>query len=327
AEPWERSLESLLEPAPAGPESRPGGTPLAVEITLSPAPPPTWSRTARSGPMTLLARLVRPGRNGWVGGGLSWTKLENLHLYGDHLVPHVRLLQELYALHRAREGRSHYYSYGEEKAIDLSVFESGQLWPLLDEAEAIGLRLVHARKWLGDLERYRSAELCLDVTRGDGSGSLAIHPGILIDGIPADAVPVLFIGTQGHGLVYVDPSDTARSGDLSDWHLRLARMAKPVPQPLQRLALERHHLDIPAAGHAHFREGYYPRLRHVATVTSSDGSFTPPEISDPTLVLRASYGAGHDLDLAWEWAYEVGDARLRLPLGAAGDGGFRDVDA
>ncbi|MGH3568612.1 MAG: hypothetical protein ACRDRH_21810 [Pseudonocardia sp.] len=43
-------------------------------------------------------------------------------------------------------------------------------------------------------------------------------------------------------------------------------------------------------------------MRSRAAVVSSDGSFTPPTISEPTLVLRASYGAGHDLGVSWEWA-------------------------
>ena len=66
----------------------------------------------------------------------------------------------------------------------------------------------------------------------------------------------------------------------------------------------------------------------MATVISSDGSFTPPVISDPTLVLRASYGNGHDVQVDWEWAYQVGDSRLRAELDqAAGDTGYRDSAA
>ena len=65
---------------------------------------------------------------------------------------------------------------------------------------------------------------------------------------------------------------------------------------------------MPAAEQARFRDRYYPRLRQMATVISSDGSFTPPVISDPTLVLRASYGDGHDVEVDWEWAYQVGDS-------------------
>ena len=66
----------------------------------------------------------------------------------------------------------------------------------------------------------------------------------------------------------------------------------------------------------------------MATVISSDGSFTPPVISDPTLVLRASYGDGHDVHVDWEWAYQVGDSRVRAELyHAPGDTGYRDPEA
>ena len=63
-------------------------------------------------------------------------------------------------------------------------------------------------------------------------------------------------------------------------------------------------------------------------MVSSDGSFTPPEISAPTLVLRASYGADHGVEVGWEWAYQVGATARRAALGTNGDGpGFRDLDA
>ena len=66
----------------------------------------------------------------------------------------------------------------------------------------------------------------------------------------------------------------------------------------------------------------------MATVISSDGSFTPPVISDPTLVLRASYGDGHDVQVDWEWAYQVGDSQVRAELHQApGDTGYRDPAA
>jgi SNF2 family DNA or RNA helicase len=46
------------------------------------------------------------------------------------------------------------------------------------------------------------------------------------------------------------------------------------------------------------------------------------------LVLRASYGAGHAVEVGWEWAYEVGATVRRAALAVNGDGpGFRDLDA
>jgi superfamily II DNA or RNA helicase len=240
----------------------------------------------------------------------------------------VRLLQELYALYKSRDGRaafSYSYGYGDEKRIDLSAFESSRLWPLLDEAEAIGLRLVHARKQLGPVAPYRSAELCLDLTSSENA--LTITAAVAIDGTPTDVVPILFIGTTGHGLVFTDRAADGPRADLQDSPLRIARLAEPAPEQLQRLVLQTQRLEVPDADRSQFRDEYYPRLRHMARVISSDDSFSPPAISDPTLVLCAAYGTGHDLHLRWEWAYEVGDSQLRAPLSPPADPGYRDLEA
>src|SRR6266705_2971819 len=332
---WERSLESLLEPRSAASAGRPGETPLAIELTLSLDARPVRARGRGAGgpPLKIAARLVQPGKNGgWIGSSLSWAKLDSLHYYGGYSAAHLKLLQEMYAVYRACGSHRayYYYSYGDEKSIDLSAFESRQLWPLLDEAQAAGLRLVHRGK-LGPVESYRSAELCLDVTCGELSGApgaLVITPLIRVDGADADLVPIRFIGTEGHGLVYADRAESQRSADPGSWRLRLARLARAVPAQLQRMALEGERLEVPAAEQARFRDEYYPRLRRAATVISSDDSFTPPVISGPTLVLRACYGTGHDLAVGWEWAYQVGDSQLRAPLHpAAAEAGYRDPDA
>ena len=325
---WEQPLESLLGSRLAVAGRRPSGTSLAIELTLSGDARPARGPAASGPSLKLLARLVQPGKNGgWIGGSLSWARLDALHYCGDYLAPHVRLLQEIWAVYRTRGNRSAYYSYGQEKSIDLSGFESRQLWPLLDEAESVGLRLVYGRK-LGAVERYRSAELCLDVTASEPSGPLEISAVIRVDGTHADATPIRFIGTEGHGLAYVDRAQAQQNGDHGGWRFQLARLTKDVPPQLQRMALANQRLEVPAAERSRFLDGYYPRLRRAATVISSDGSFTPPAISDPALVLRAAYGAGHDLELSWEWAYRVGDSPLRAPLQpSSAEAGYRDLDA
>ncbi|MGE5289803.1 MAG: SNF2-related protein [Micromonosporaceae bacterium] len=339
---WEQSLRSLLEPRNSANAGRSAEIPLAIELTLvhpgrsqayGPAPDVTSLR--------LSARLVHPGKNGgWAGGTLSWGRLDSLHYYGGYSPGHVRLLQEIYAVYRSRRSAPAYYSYGEDKSIDLSAFESRQLWPLLDEAEAVGLRLVHGRK-LGAVERYRCAELCLDVTRGGLDGPLVVAPVIRVDAADAggpstagadgkgtEAALIRFIGTDGHGLVHADPTEIRRSEDHGSWRFRLAKLTTAVPPQLQRMALANQRLEIPAAQQARFAEEYYPRLRQTATVISSDGSFTPPVIPDPVLVLRACFGAGHSVDVSWEWAYQIGDSRFRVPAHPGSPGpGYRDLDA
>ena len=332
---WEQSLQSLLGRDDAAGGRRAEATPLAIELTLAGA----GYQTAAP-PLRLSARLVHPGRSGgWVGGSLSWSRLDSAPVFGSYPPAHVRLLHEIYALYRARGSRPGHYSYGyshpDEKAIDLSAFESTRLWALLDEAEAIGLPLVHARK-LGPVARYRQAELCLDFSRADPDGPLAITPVIRMGGTdrpgpdgaaaagpPAGgpdaggpgepAVPVVFIGSDGHGVVCADPDAMRQSTDPAGWRFQLARLTRAVPEPLQRLALARERLVIPAAELPRFLTEYYPRLRHTATVVSTSGSFTPPDIPDPALVLRAAFGAGHRADISWEWAYQIGDERFRLP--------------
>jgi len=333
---WEQSLDSLLGSRPAVPVGQPAETPLAIELTLSEAG--RYARAhgpvASGAPLKLAARLVQPGKNGgWVAGSLNWAKLDSLQYYGSYRSAQVRLLQEMYAVYRSRGSHSGYYSYGaygsygDQKSIELAEFESRQLWPMLDEAESVGLQLVYARK-LGPVERYSSAELCLDVTRSEPSGTLVISPLIRVDGTQSDAEPILFIGTEGHGLVYVDRAEAQRSGEYASWRFRLARLTGAATPQLQHMALTNQRLEIPAAEQSRFSEGYYPRLRRAATVISSDGSFTPPAISDPTLVLRACYGAGHDLEVSWEWAYQVGDRGLRVPLHPGSpEAGYRDLDA
>ncbi len=299
---WERSLEALLD----GGHKADTGVPLALELTLS-------QPNTRTGPAYSLAtRIVRPGKNGgWAGSGVNWNQLG--YYSRDYRPEHLRLLREMYAMYQSS---STGYGYYAEKTINLQSFESEKLWPLLDEAREIGLGLVHARKGLGDVARPGIAWASLDVT-GIGTKQ-TVEPVITVDDLAEEIEALCFVGSGGHGLVYVDRAQVQADTDCRLWQFRLARFTKPVPPQLQRLVLEKTRLEIPKAGRARFRDEFYPRLRHLAPVTSSDGAFTPPEISGPTLVMRAAHGAEHTMDIDWEWVYQVGDSTLRAQLDGSG---------
>jgi superfamily II DNA or RNA helicase len=325
---WDASVEAWLS---SGPEARrPSETTLAIELTLTaehghPGEEPTKPR------MRLLARLVQPGQHGsWIGSSLNWARLDSYGYHPTYSAAQLQLLRELLGLYRARTDRSFCYSsYGGERSIELSAVDSSRLWPLLDEAEKAGLQLVYCRK-LGALERYREAELILDVTRPEAGGPFVITPAIRVD-VPdgeETVVPLRFIGTAGHGVVYLDRSEAQRSSDPAAWRFRLARLRRGVPARLQGMTLGGQRLEVPADGQARFRDEFCPRLQHTATVISSDGSFTPPAISDPTLVLRASYGGDHEVLIDWQWAYQVGESHVRAGLHQPpGDAGYRDLAA
>ncbi len=310
ADGWERSLDALLSPTPTAATG--DVLPLAVELSLSvPATPRHGGVPERP---RLLARVVRPGRTGWVAGNLSWGRLPALQATGQYEPEHVHLLCEWHALHRTHTYASGYWATGDDTRLDIARTGT-RLWSLLDDAAAHRLPIVHAAKSLGTFPPYGAAEVHLDVTReGDG---LAVAPVLRVDGEPS--TPVLFLGDEGHGVVHVADAQ----GDPGRWPIRLARLATPVRPELQELALAGQRIAVPAGAHERFAEAFYPRLRHLAPVTSSDGAFAPPAISEPTLVLRAAFGDAHELDLSWEWAYDVGGRAVRAPF-AGTEGAFRD---
>jgi len=318
---WETPLRALIDaPAPQA-----AGSPLAVELALHAA-----GQGGRSAPR-LMARLMRPGaRGGWVNGSLTWNGLDSWHVQsGDHRLDHLALVRELYAVYRAGEGRASYsYHYGADKKLDLGGCDSAQLWSLLDEAARLGLPLIHATPALGEIPRYQRGELLLDVTRRDGQGAVMAAV-IELDGEDSqDLEPLLFLGASGHGIVCAERADLAAGHGLESVRLRLVRLSRSAPPRLRRMVLHGERLEIPASELDRFAADLCPALRSVVTVVSSDESFTPPEISAPTLELRATFGPDHDVEVAWEWAYRVGETVRRAALGTNGSGpGFRDLEA
>jgi hypothetical protein len=314
---WERSLDALV--SPRVPPSDSTVVPLGVELSLA-MPPPVTTRYSNASPHPrLMARVVRPGRTGWVSGNLSWGRLPGMQGLGEYEPEHVQLLSEWHALHRIRTYASGYWATGDDRTIDLG-HSSDRLWSLLDDAARLGVKVVHARKALGAFPPYAAAELRLDVTAEEDG--LTIAPVLHVDGVEGPQHPLLFLGAEGHGVVHV--AEVAGQPEL--WPIRLARLDIPAAPALQEMALAGHRVTVPAGRRERFAEAFYPRLRRLAPVTSSDGAFAPPRISEPTLVLHAEYGDTHDLDLTWEWGYTIGEQTLRAPLGTD-EGAYRNTAA
>ena len=326
---WEHSLSALLtsasglvsRPDGPGPATRPAEQ-VAIELTLAAQQQPHGLRSPHAPPsLTVRARLVQPGANGsWIAGQLAWGRLEPRHQAAVLARTQLRVLRELYWTFQAADRLTGGYQrpFGSDKSIDLPAFESRQLWPLLDEAEAAGVPLVYRKS--GAVPKYGMAEILLDITRC--SGQLQVSAVAAVDGSDEQIWPIRFIGSEGHGLVYVECAEARRQPDPARWRFRLARLVRGVPAQLQELALSRQPLLIPAADESRFVARFYPQLRQMASLISSDESFSLPVVSAPTLVVLADYGPDHALAVSWEWSYLVGDDRLRaraeLPPGASG---------
>ena len=302
---WWQSLETLLPEVATdarADSAQRTAIPLGIELKLS------------DGSEALEARVVRPGRRGWVSSDVNWSGLSRMGHYG-YRKEHVDRLRILYALHQASHSNGYmhyaYGGYGVDKTIDLSALNTAQLWPLLAEARRSGVALVQAGAGR-EVQLAASARIILDIT-ADARGGLSLHPHLEVDGTVVDAPT--FLGSPAHGVAYFDGG------------LRLAPLGATAEPALQRLVTGHQVLEVPAESVDQFAFEFYPRLRAVAEVTSSDGSFTPPEITGPKAVLSADYRAGHRLVLSWFWSYQLGDRDFRIPVGSGENNGVRDLDA
>ncbi|MBB3037287.1 DEAD/DEAH box helicase [Hoyosella altamirensis] len=307
---WEHVLSAMLpETPPSGSADLPA---VALAIELSVSGLTKFQRTSAMSGQRVLARLVRRQKDGWAGAGMSWTGLHGLaqRFSLDHR--HVQFCIDMFAVYQAGFGRQ-YSGYGDERALDLTTFNSPQLWGLLQEAAALGVALVHARPEQGEVAVHASAQLCLDVTAPNGDRR-AVTPSVNVADLP-DVTPIAFVGSEGHGVVFTD------SGGC----LHLARMTKPVPDQLRHILLTRQALPVPHDDLNRFATEFYPRLRTFAAVTSSDRSFTPPAITGPVLAVDVTFQSAHSATVAPRWKYSVGESRLEYrPGDNNGDAGIRD---
>ncbi|NMO89168.1 DEAD/DEAH box helicase [Actinomycetospora sp. TBRC 11914] len=315
---WESRLDALLGASASGPP-RGTGT-LGIELTPD-------------GAGGLMARLVRPGGSkGWVYGGLLWNRMLQPAAQAEHHPDHLAVVRELYLLHHAAQAASpgfspyRYYGYGaSEKSIDLAEIASPRLWTLLDAAAEVGLPLLPSRHRLGPVDHRGRASLSLDVAAGADAGSLAIRPVLRFEGADApdpDARAVAFLGGDtAHGVAIV-----SRAEGLAPVSCRLtmARLDPPVARAVWQVALDDADIAVPADQLPRFRERFAPRLAELRSVVSSDGSFTPPRIGPPVLVLRAAFGDEHVLGLSWHWSYDVDGTDVRVPVDRPSDHRFRD---
>ena len=315
---WERVLEALVRPPAAA-----AGTPLALELSLQP-PPASALRHGHTPGLRLVGRIMRPGKNGWINGGLTWDHVDGWRARtGDHRPEHLRVLRELRAAHMASVTQVYTYGFG-PTTRDLNLTAVGaQLWPVLDEAARVGVTLLVSPG--GGPLGVDEAEVVLDVTSPDQAG-WRVAPHLRVTS-GDDRVAVAFLGDDGHGVVHVARAERDTSHDPRRWPWRLARLAVPATAELRQLLLDERQVDVPAADHARFSADLWPRLRQVATVASSDGTFTAPAISGPTLGLHVAFEAEHGCRLRWSWVYRVDGRSLDYPLDAGDDSGCRDREA
>ncbi|KAE8765282.1 DEAD/DEAH box helicase, partial [Georgenia thermotolerans] len=128
------------------------------------------------------------------------------------------------------------------------------------------------------------------------------------------------LGRPGHGVAVEVPADRGPAG------LLVAPLAEPLTKRAAAL-VDAGRVVVPAADAERFLREYYPGLRRVLPVESTDGSVELPEVAPPRLALRLVYGPGHRLDLAWSFRYDLAGTAQHVPLDDAAASAARDAAA
>ena len=315
---WQESLQTLISAdlsASAAPSS---ATPMALQFELRHLTTSRWGAEAhppgRRGSFHLGVRpVVRNAKGNWVKNNLAWSNI-SYQTYGLKLQPDQhRWFSQFPALHRSN-GVSY---FGQNDSwLYLDDFANPLLWQLLEEAIRLGIEFVGSTKssavQLGSL-----ATISLDVRAASGPGfpadttsaaALELTPTLDIDGQPFPPEAAGVIGSHG---IYVRTPDNV---------ITLAPTERELTAQDKNLLLQGNPVEVPEADAPVFLEKFYPRLRQVLPVTSSDSSVRFPEILPPALVLRATYQADDELVLDWEWEYRQGGTTTRVPLAGSGTG-------
>ena len=318
---WERRLTLVLDELEENAQALASAkNPLGLQVELTPGRR-QWRTDQPTGRGNLRLRPVRRGaRDNWVRQGASWNDVPYLDRRTDADPAQANVLVELLSAHRAANRQAY---FGADAHLSLSTFGPG-LWPLLRQAEAVGLTLVPA----GELRRItvlpEPVALRIDV---NGADTQQAHLGIGVDlegeWFSGDSLEVL--GDTGHGVALWSGLDDGR-GPL--WDVLLAQLARPAGVQTRRLIAAGHSLPVPRTDLDDLVGDFLPRLQRHLPVVSTDESVRLPEPAEPRLAATVTWKAVDEVHLAWSWRYRMGaDDRIYAIDESRGLRGIRRPDA
>jgi superfamily II DNA or RNA helicase len=280
--------------------------------------PTSTSASPRSSPAVVATRrlgvrpVVRSASTGaWVRNNLTWgTVVHQANRMNLDAEQH-RWFAEFAAVQRASRAT---YTGQDLDWIYLDEFASPLLWHLLDEAVRLGIAMVGVKKDASVAVAGR-ASVALDAS-ADDSGDLTLAPSVALDDTEVSADSVGPIGTHGIYSYALSPR----------FSVALAPFESPLTDEQRRLVFDgaSRAIHVPRTEVSEFLADYYPRLRRLLPVTSSDESVALPEQAKARLVLTAVFEPKGRLRISWGWRY--GGAKL-LPLHSTdADRALRDDD-
>ncbi|WP_223147529.1 DEAD/DEAH box helicase [Georgenia wutianyii] len=280
---WERALTGAV-----GDAEEETGEPLGLQLekVVGKGSAAGGNRTAAR---VRLIPVVRGVRDTWVRTGVTWANVR--WSWGRFAPAHVEALRALVASHP---------TYAKHVYLD----ELGSaVWALLRQAVEAGIALVPHRGIGGEVHLSTTpAEITLDVAAHPVLDGVRVSPTVTVGGRTVGAHAVAFVGHPVHGVAVHDDG------------LLLAPLARPLPAGASELVTGAP-LHIPHDGVERFRRDYYPRLRRLLPVRSSDGAVDLPDVLAPVLALDLTHEPGFVVRLAWSFRYRTAEGSTDVPVG------------
>lgn len=296
---WRRTLQAI-----AGPVASSTAAPMALQLTIQ-QPLANDRYSSAVSRYRLGARPMLMGRKDrWVHTNISW---HNLRYARHELNPaHLRIASALLSLHPA--GGTSYYGGGSQW-MDLAQINSTALWPLLAEAQQVGMAIIleHAEQ-PPVVVSDRPLEVAFDITRSESG--LVLLPQLLVGTQSPPGQWAGFIGRPSHG-TFIWEQDPA-TGKVTA--LTLVPLTRSHGDDLIDVLLSQTAITVPPHEESVFLVEAFPTLAQRYSILSSDSTFTAPDPAHPFLHLLIRHQFGHAVSLEWSWSYAT-TAETAPPVG------------
>ncbi|WP_404287121.1 DEAD/DEAH box helicase [Glutamicibacter arilaitensis] len=283
---WQRSLQALLPKVES--EADIVGLGLLVSVAH------VQHRHAAS--YDIKVRPAQPGsRSPWVQSGVSWANLQNDKRFDQ---TQRKAMMELHGL-MLRQSEAYYYNHWGNDWVTLNALPGEELAHSLKKIRDSGVAIVSAKTKQPVNFPQSTARGFIDF-KEDPTG-LTLEPKLVTpEGFPKSMVA---LGRPPAAAVYSDGAPD-KAGPL-----HLACFEPAITNELIDL-IRNGPLEIPADQIDEFNQSFMSRVRLVAPLSSTDGSFEFPEPARPMLMLELRH-SHKELTGVFSWKYADSGVRQR----------------
>lgn len=282
---WAEVLSVLL-PEP-NPEPR---APLGLRVEFS-------QTRYDSHPQPFLKPATKPKAK-WIKTGASWRDIEYDYNYRNPLDPTGRKALRGLLLY-ARSQQSALHSYG-EPSMRLADLGPG-VWPMLRQIVEAGVTLLGPDERTELVFQPEPATFVFDI-RQDAQNQPTLTGEILRANGEALPTSAVLLGDPVHGYFLQSPGT-----------LEIGAITPSMPTSVAQL-LHTQGLTIPEEDLPSFQFNFYPALKQLTRVESSDNSVALPEVLPPRLRLDVMFEPDHLTTLVWTFSYQVGNKCAIFPV-------------